>query len=95
MGYVLGLPHNDKDTSKAAAIRALPTAGKDARKVLDHITGKGFIGAIDDEMEVALNMKHQTLSARRRGLVLDNWIEDSGMRRNTRSDRAAIVWVIK
>lgn len=90
----MGLPHSGSDTSKEAAIRALPKAGKDRRKVLDFITNQGAIGATDDELEVALGLKSSTARPRRYGLRNDGWIKDSGLRRNTRSGRAAIVWVV-
>lgn len=51
-------------------------------------------GRTDDEMERATGLRHQTLSAARRGLSKDGLIVDSGRRRKTRSGRNAIVWVI-
>lgn len=51
-------------------------------------------GRTDDEMEVATGLRHQTLSATRRGLSKEGLIVDSGKRRKTRSGRNAIVWVI-
>lgn len=45
-----------------------------------------------DEVERDLNLKHQTTSARIRQLVQLRIIEDSGIRRMTRSGRNAIVW---
>ena len=48
-----------------------------------------------DELEVLLDAKHQSISARIRQGVLDGDIEDSGERRPTRSNRQAIVWALK
>ena len=48
-----------------------------------------------DELEVLLEAKHQSISARIRQGVLDGDIEDSGERRPTRSNRQAIVWALR
>jgi hypothetical protein len=61
--------------------------------VLDFIRSRGARGATDDEIEVVLGMRHQTASARRRGLVLKLYVSDSGAKRPTRSGSSAIVWV--
>lgn len=53
------------------------------------------LGWTDDELERWLGLPHQTVSARRRELVLKGLIEDSGERRKTRSGRKAVVWVLK
>lgn len=45
-----------------------------------------------DAIEVATGLSHQTVSARLRGLVLRNQIEDSGRKIRTRSGRWATVW---
>lgn len=51
-------------------------------------------GATDDEIELALEQRHQTASARRRELVLQGKIVDSGRTRLTSSGRKATVWVV-
>jgi hypothetical protein len=51
-------------------------------------------GATDDEMEEALGRVHQTVSARRRDLVLYGLVKNSGRTRLTRNNRHAIVWVL-
>ena len=48
-----------------------------------------------DELEVLLEAKHQSISARIRQGVLDGDIEDTGERRPTRSNRQAIVWALR
>ena len=65
-------------------------------RVLAYIKSQGSWGATDDEIEQALDMKHQTASARRRELVLMDppRIIDSGGRRKTRSGRTAKVWIV-
>lgn len=50
-------------------------------------------GLTCDEIETQLNMSHQTVSARIRGLVRKGgYIVDSGKVRKTRAGRNAIVW---
>jgi len=50
-------------------------------------------GCTDDELEEWLDERHQTVSARRRELVLCGAVRDSGMKRKTRSGTLARVWV--
>jgi len=49
-------------------------------------------GMTDDELEVTLKMRHQTVSACRRGLVKKDLVVPSGDTRPTRSGRKANVW---
>lgn len=80
------------ETSKEAARRALPNSPILRRKIFDAIKERP---RTDDELEVLLDSPHQSVSSQRRGLVLDGWVEDSGRRRKTRSDRWAIVWRVR
>jgi hypothetical protein len=80
------------DTSEAAAESIKPSSSTLRFKVLTFIKEAGLQGATDDEVEVALDLRHQTASARRRELVLSGHIRDSGSRRPTRSGRGATVW---
>ena len=64
------------------------------RSIAVEVNGLPY-GATDDEIEQALNMRHQTVSARRRELVLLGKVVDSGRTRATRSGRQATVWVTK
>lgn len=81
------------ETSKAAAESVVPVLGRHEGMVLDLIRAAGELGATDDEIEVATGLRHQTASARRRGLVLKGRVRDSGDTRNTRSGCKAVVWV--
>ena len=81
------------DTSRQAAARALPRSGSDRRRVYDLLVERGDEGATDDEIEQALNLPHQTASARRNGLRDDGWVVDSGRTRPTRTGSPAVVWV--
>lgn len=52
------------------------------------------VGATCDEIEVRLDMPHQTASARVNELHNWRYIRDSDFRRRTRSGRKAVVWII-
>jgi len=83
------------DTSRAAAnemSRACVTA--DERVVFRAIFEAAELGKTDDELEVETGLIHQTVSARRNGLVQKHKVRDSGQRRRTRSGRLATVWVV-
>jgi hypothetical protein len=82
------------DTSQQAAKDKLPTAMSDEARVLAFIDKCGGHGATDDEIEVALQMLHQNASARRYALASKGLVVDSGVRRRTRSNRRAVVWVV-
>lgn len=48
-----------------------------------------------DAIETVTGLSHQTVSARLRGLVLREQIEDSGQKARTRSGRWAVVWRVR
>ncbi len=81
-------------TSHDAAISIQHELGRLEGLVLDHIRLSGDGGATDDEIEICLQLSHQTASARRRGLVLRGMVRGSGRTRPTRSKRRANVWVL-
>jgi len=81
------------DTSRWAAESMVEFAKTQEGMVYRHIRKQATNGATDDETENVLDLRHQTASARRRGLVLKSLVFDSGMRRATRSGREATVWV--
>lgn len=83
------------DTSKAAALKALPNSGTQRHRVLTLIAQMGDEGATDEEMQGTLRLGHNSQTPRRRELVLGGWICDSGRRRRTAStDSEATVWVL-
>lgn len=95
-------PAEDEDTSREAANRIEPTRQTLRHLVLAFITACGSWGATDDEIEEALDMRHQTASARRRELQLMEKVFNPvdgfdliGRRRPTRSGCPAKVWVSK
>ncbi len=85
-------PYSDGGTSREAAVAAEAVAPKDRARVLAFIRCRGAQGAIDDEIEVALSLSHQTASARRRELVLAGLVTEAGEKRLTRSGSPAKVW---
>jgi len=85
------------ETSREAASSVKETAGAIRSKVYRHFLAQGVFGATCDEVEVALELRHQTASARCRELVLQGLLEKrqdgtgKPVRRPTRSGRAADV----
>lgn len=77
-------------TSRDAATKVLPKTGTMRRQILSLIAQHG--GLADFEIEKLLNMKHQTVSAGRRGLVIDGFIVDSGKTRKNESGNECTVW---
>lgn len=89
-GYVKG-----SETSKEAAESVEKHVTGLARKVLDFIEARGKWGATSDEIEIDLDMRHQTASARVRELFLKNKIDRTEIKRKTRSGRNAFVYRVR
>lgn len=88
-------PHEAGSGTSAEAARSIVGAvGRLQALVLEVLVARGNIGATDDELEVRLGLKHQTVSARRRELVLKGLARNSGSKRPTRSGRPAAVWIL-
>lgn len=87
-------PHNGTPTSKEAAESlSVDTLNGLRRRVYDLIaarTAKG-IGTTSDDAEVAMGMRHQTISARVHELAKAGIIVGVG-RRQTRSGRSAVAY---
>jgi len=81
------------DTSKAAAGSMEGSAPSIRTRVWRFIAAAGAHGVTDDDIERALGLRHQTASARRRELVIDKIVSDSGRTATTSSGRAATLWV--
>ena len=79
------------ETSEEAAKSIKPSSLRS--KVASMLRLRGIFGSTDDELEVSLGLRHQTVSARRRELVLLGKAKDSGVKRVTRSGRKAVVWI--
>lgn len=82
------------ETSEAAAEAIAGKARSMEAEVFGFVSQRGEYGATVDEIEVALDMLHQTAGARVRGLVLHGHLRATDLRRRTRSERWATVWAI-
>lgn len=86
------IPTNSQSTSIESR-NILERSGKKnsyRSEIYEFIKHKG--GATCDEVEVALELRHQTASCFIRFLTQDGLLCDSGLKRLTRSGRMAIVW---
>lgn len=83
---------NYQQTSILSAIKLLPKSGSNRRRIYDLIYEAGSLGLCDHEIEEITNLKHQTASSARCGLVKDGWVQDAGLKRLTREGNKAIVW---
>jgi hypothetical protein len=81
------------DTSEAAAHSIAPHMGRLCSMVVEYVRGQGARGATSDEVEEALDLRHQTASARLKQARDLGVLVDSGERRLTRSGRKAAVLV--
>lgn len=65
-----------------------------AERIFKLIEKAGATGYTDKELEKVMGMRHESVSARRRGLVLAGRIVDSGKERPTPTGRPAKVWIV-
>lgn len=89
-----GLWNKQTDTSREAAASIQHDLGRLQAMVMRYVRQCGERGCTCDEAEVALNLTHQTCSARFHDLHHKDVIVDHGIRRKTRSGRKAIVWFV-
>lgn len=82
-----------RQTSRQAYAESIPNVQRLQKLILGHVTRLSATGATCDEIEVALNLRHQTASARINELVEKKYLVDSGKVRKTRSGNNAIVWL--
>ena len=80
-------------TSKAAALRAEPSASTKRGLLLAFLRGLGAKGATDEEMQCLVPMNPNTQRPRRVELVQGSWIVNSGRTRYTIGGDDAVVWV--
>ena len=80
------------DTSEGAAASVEEATPFLRGMVLAYVASRGDEGATCDEVESALDMRHQTASPRVNELAGRGFIVDSGRRRKTRSGRNAAVY---
>jgi hypothetical protein len=82
-----------QETSQKAARRALGRSGSQRNAIYEEVKSRGSDGMTCDEICTVLQMLVQSATPAINTLANDGWLEDSGLRRNTRSGREAIVWV--
>jgi hypothetical protein len=82
------------DTSEAAGASLVGIAGQVRQIIYAHLQAS-LRGRTCEEIEQALNLRHQTTSARLRELVLLGLVEDTGRRRLTSSGRSARVYAVR
>lgn len=80
------------EASIGALISIVHIRGKLKQRVFEALKEYGSDGATCDDLEEALAMKHQTLSARVRELWQEGWISRLSFQKRTRSGRWATVY---
>ena len=80
------------ETSRLAAESVCSIAKTLRERVFREIAARGPTGATDDEVQVTLAMNPSTQRPRRIELVAARRVQDSGVKRKTRSGRLAVVW---
>ena len=78
---------------KSGKGESVPAATLLQKRILGFVTRRASQGATCDEIELTLDILHQTASPRVRELVGKGYLHDSGSERKTRSGRKAIVWL--
>jgi len=89
---VVILSSRAKRTSRQAAEKMLPRSGTMRREIFELVQRAN--GLTDHELEELLNGKHQTVSASRRGLVIDGFLVDSGRTRKNDVGNDCIIWEV-
>jgi len=91
---VVRVSSRSPETSQIAAKSVLPKTGTKRRITFDLIKESGMFGLCDHELEEKTGWLHQSASAARNTLMMDGWIIDSGVRRNTFAGNPAIAWIV-
>lgn len=95
--------HDHPETSYAAAAAAQPTLGSlrsDLLNLLADASTGAAGGMTDDELEATTGRPHQSVSATRRGMVIDGFLtpakraDGTPRTRPTRSGSPATVWTL-
>lgn len=94
--YDTSLPPYQKhsETSKLGAEHIKRRAGFLREDVYAFIKSKGSYGVTDSELHVAFGIEKTTICPRRRELVLEGRVKDSGYRRKGYSGILNVVWVV-
>lgn len=81
-----------RDTSRRAALRALPSSGTARARVLDALRAAGELGATDEQLQASTGLPASTERPRRVELVQQGWAADSGQRRPSATGSPSAVW---
>ena len=79
-------------TSIATANAVVPKTDSWRRKIYDYVQARGFDGATDQEIEIALHLSGNTERPTRITLVRDNYLVDTGRTRRNELGHECIVW---
>lgn len=80
-------------TSREAATSMLLSSNTMRARVWKYLVNKDLDGATDEQIQKALELDPSTERPRRRELVLQGFVKDSGTVKKTTSGRDATVWV--
>jgi len=94
MGWFHAPERGAPETERGAALFHYPRSGTARLRVLSYIATRGDTGATDEEVSLALRMRLYTAAPRRKELLDDGWVEDSGRRRKTQTGARATVWCL-
>jgi len=86
--------HGGNAESMAAHASIVPTKAAMRARVVEYVRSCGEHGATVDEIELALGLSHQTVSARATEAKAGGELVTAGVRRPTRSGRPAAVLVV-
>jgi len=86
--------HGGHENSKEAHKKALKNAARDRKRILDYLDTRLAEGATCDELEQALDLSHQTCSARCSDLKRSSQVMPSGQKRKTRKGVNADVLIL-
>ena len=81
-----------RQTSKDAALNALPRSGSIRYRIYQFILWSDLVGATDQEIATSLNLSGDTVRPARKTLEQDLFVIDSGLTRNNQNGNACIVW---
>jgi hypothetical protein len=80
-------------TSQEAATSILIHSKSIRAKVWKYLVNKDTTGATDQQIQIDLRLDPSTERPRRRELVLQGFVKDSGFTKKTRSGHNATIWV--
>ena len=86
-------PHNETDTSTAAAVSMREAAVPQRIRVREYIETRGKTGATSEEIAVSLQMRKCSVDPRVRELCISGEVKDSREKRKARSGKPQTVWV--